>query len=231
MARISQGQALDLVLHYFASVPVASAATPTPTAVPTATPTATPPSPHDKLRCFRRGNGTVEGRYSLKQGVATHMEATFVNPGGDYWEYGFRVHSGRVKASVYPEEVGPSGFMLVVSSEGEVVLKGVSGRAAPRILFTVYLSDLGVPFNTERGQRNHLTLLSRNENELYFRFFVNGVKVDEMESSPHSLGGYKGSKDGRDYARYHAHWEHFIFAESQAEVEGVCINNAWVRLD
>ena len=210
--------------------------TPTPTPVPTPTPTPTPiptvQSPHDKLRCSHRGNGTVQGKYSLKQGVATHMEATFVNPSEDYWEYGFRVHNGETHGSIYPEAVGPSGFILVVSSEGEVVLKEISGKAVVRIPYTNYLSDLGIPFNTDPGQRNHLTLLSKNENELHFRFFVNGVGVDGIESVDGAAGaGYTDLEHSRTYARHSKYWEHFLLAEPQTEVEGACINNAWVRLD
>lgn len=205
---LSQEEAVDLFLCYFASVPMSGTTTatskptprpssrPTTTPAPTATPTPSPIFANFQLPCVNRTFGIVGGRYPAQKIVgrerAQDMEAVFSNPAEGEWQYGFE--------SAWFESSGRyHGLRVSVNSNGNWLLYLYNYFQRGYIVWRGgNLSSHQIPFNYEAGEKNLVTLMT-NIREKRFQLLVNGVEV------PLDFEDREGENQGAEYTKISDH--------------------------
>ncbi len=151
---------------------VVPAPAPTPTPI-TSTPSPAPVSDFDfMLSCANRSDGSVSGEKRVGEDLLYDMEAVFINPNRDPWEYGFfAAQSTRVRGG------GRSGgFQVILNSYGYWHVRLEYYPLGYRTLTAGNLATHEMPFNHQSGEKNLLTFRF-NRAEKRYELFVNGIEA------------------------------------------------------
>ena len=231
--------------------PVAFTPVPTPTPTPTATPTPTPvstPTPRivvvtvtptpiptpvpGILSCSIRRNGTIRNQTEWKttggievvSKVNKNIEAVFVNPSSDNWQYGIKTsESAMVRGGGKHKWLG---LMFIVTADRELQVIEYPDFGYPRngndtneiLVYSTRVPELHIA----PGARNVLTFMARTDTEPY-RILVNGVEVP-IENLPARWTDYWAF--GREYLLINQYRRGWLIANQETDYEGLCTRTA-----
>ena len=184
------------------------------------------------LSCSIRRNGTIRNQTEWKttggievvSKVNKNIEAVFVNPSSDNWQYGIKTsESAMVRGGGKHKWLG---LMFIVTADKELQVIEYPDFGYPRngndtneiLVYSTRVPELHIA----PGARNVLTFMARTDTEPY-RILVNGVEVP-IENLPTRWTDYWAV--GSEYQPINQYRRGWLIANQKTDYVGMCTKKA-----